>query len=73
MLLVLVDDLRRGDIADGPADDLALREAEELLEGGVGPLVAAVEILEEGRVGHDVNHDLHEVVHGLVGLVPFRP
>ena len=55
VLLVLVDDLLRGDVADGLADELALGDAEELLEGRVGALVAALGVLEEGRVGHDVD------------------
>ena len=73
VLLVLIDDLLRGDVADRLADELALGLAEELLEGRIGASIAALRVLEEGRVGHDVDQDLHEVGHGLVRLVPFGP
>ncbi len=62
-----------GDVGDGLADELALGLAEEPFEGRVGAPVAALGVLEEGRVRHDVDHDLHELGHGLVRLVPLGP
>ena len=70
VLLMTDDDLVRGDVADGLADDVLPGQAEQLLEGRVCALIDPLRVLEKGRIGHDGDHVAHELVHVPVGFIP---
>ncbi len=73
VFLVLVDDLRGATSPMVLPMRSFLERPRSFSKAGVGAPVTPFGVLEEGRIGHDVDHELDELVHVPVRLVPPGP